>query len=103
MLPHEVETKIKGTTLIFYCEYIKEVDEDGYSPPKYFIMDGICDELAENELKKMGVEAIWKIECTMFNTTVKTVHILDTVQYRMTKREFHDCKRTLVSTELEMV
>jgi len=43
-------------TIDFVDDYRRCRDEEGYSPPKYFIMDGGMDEIVGDVLKKWDIE-----------------------------------------------
>lgn len=53
------ETEDDNAELVSYTDYIRTHDEDGYSPPKYLILDGVIHEFAIAWLLKLGKLNDW--------------------------------------------
>lgn len=57
----EITDETEGKAqLIGYEPYIPVFDEDGYSPPKYLIVDGVIYDYARDWLKAIGEDNNWE-------------------------------------------
>jgi len=102
----DLDNKVDEDRLSFLTGYIRPYDEDGYSPPKYFVMDGQAEEIAIEHLKDSGLDKEYEIDeyhIDMGSVSLKTVHVLDEVTSEITGREFKRSKMTLMTVPIKFL
>jgi len=93
----DVDGKITGI-LGAVVPYTRDYDEDGYMPPKYFIMDGGAAEMAEEFLDEEYPDWMPDLDEIDFdNVSIETIHLLKNPGQSITLDEYRNSKMSYLN------
>ena len=81
-----------------FLEYRELIDEDGYSPPKYLITDGVIYDIAMESIEELCLKNDWEpceYDYDSKNWSMDTVYVFENIlTSTINKGELKDHKRT---------